>query len=225
MESQADPTSKNLPITDAWYVLCESRELRDQPLSRTLFGEPLVLFRSVDGQPVALHDRCPHRNVPLSLGRLTGNRLECAYHGWQFDAEGICRHIPGLTGKVDLPNRAAKHFATCEQDGYVWVFGNAQAQVTTTPTAIPTAGSGSTTVQRMVEAEAALFEVIENALDVPHTAFVHRGLFRGKGGGPSMCLHISIVCQILEPDRPGVQAAQTEVDGRSGQDDSPCSSG
>jgi len=33
----------------------------------------------------------------------------------------------------------------------------------------------------MVEAEATLHATVENALDVPHTAFLHRGLFRGTG--------------------------------------------
>jgi phenylpropionate dioxygenase-like ring-hydroxylating dioxygenase large terminal subunit len=60
---------------------------------------PLVLFRS-QGRAAALLDRCPHRNVPLSLGRvLADGRLECAYHGWQFDYEGVCRKIPGLANE------------------------------------------------------------------------------------------------------------------------------
>ena len=58
-------------------------------------GVPLVLFRSL-GRAGALVDRCPHRNVPLSLGRvLPDGRLECAYHGWQFDTAGNC---------IDMPN-------------------------------------------------------------------------------------------------------------------------
>lgn len=181
MKTQPEASHKGTCLTNAWYVLCESRQLRDQPLSRTLLGEPLVLFRTAAGDAVALLDRCPHRNVPLSLGRVTAGRLECAYHGWQFDSEGMCRHIPGLTGKTQLANRAAPRFTTSEQDGYVWVFANAQTDVASEPLRLAPLGDGATTVQRTVEANASLFSVIENALDVPHTAFVHRGLFRSSG--------------------------------------------
>ena len=57
-------------VTKAWYVLCRSGELRQKPLSRTLFSQPIVLFRQKNGAPGALLDRCAHRNVPLSLGRV-----------------------------------------------------------------------------------------------------------------------------------------------------------
>ena len=66
-----------------WYVVCRARELGDAPLRRKLLGIPIVLFRGRQGDVGVLLDRCPHRNVPLSLGRVldTGN-LECPYHGW-----------------------------------------------------------------------------------------------------------------------------------------------
>jgi len=44
----------------------------------------LVLFRS--GERVyALRNRCPHAGAPLSIGRLRGTELTCAWHGWMFD--------------------------------------------------------------------------------------------------------------------------------------------
>ncbi|PNB48914.1 2Fe-2S ferredoxin, partial [Pseudomonas sp. FW305-130] len=53
---------------DAWYVGVASTQLRDAPVAITLQGAPIVLFRDADGQAQALHDRCPHRGVALSLG-------------------------------------------------------------------------------------------------------------------------------------------------------------
>src|SRR5215207_11581694 len=85
-------------LTRFFYVACLSEELGlgDRPLARVIAGVPVVLFRS-QGRAAALVDRCPHRNVPLSLGRvLADGRLECAYHGWQFDCQGVCRKVPGL---------------------------------------------------------------------------------------------------------------------------------
>jgi phenylpropionate dioxygenase-like ring-hydroxylating dioxygenase large terminal subunit len=168
-----------------WYVACQSDELKDKPLARTILGVPLVLFRGASGKAGALLDRCPHRNVPLSLGRVVGaGVLECAYHGWQFETDGRCAHIPGLltlgTGPKD---RRAPAAAVREQDGFVWVYPELDQAPECEPFALPQAGSDYARVVREVETEASLHATIENALDVPHTAFLHRGLFRG--GKPS----------------------------------------
>jgi phenylpropionate dioxygenase-like ring-hydroxylating dioxygenase large terminal subunit len=163
-----------------WYVACRSSELQTRPIARTLLGTPVVLFRDGSGHAAALVDRCPHRNVPLSLGRVVeGGRLECAYHGWQFDGQGRCRLIPGmLDGSVERERRA-QQFAVREQDGFVWVFAEPDAEPNCEPFRVPQVSSEYAVVERDVSAEGTLHATIENALDVPHTAFLHRGLFRG----------------------------------------------
>src|SRR5207302_6784614 len=80
-----------------WYPACPSAALRRRPVGITLMDTPIVLFRDGDGDPRALVDRCPHRNVPLSLGRVRSDGcLECMYHGWRFDGQGHCAGVPGL---------------------------------------------------------------------------------------------------------------------------------
>ena len=111
-------------IRDDWYALCTSRELGKQPLRRCLFGSPLVLFRGEDGQPGALQDRCPHRNVPLSKGAVRGNLLQCVYHGWQFDRQGQCQFVPGLCKPHAAPGRQVARHAVREKQGHVWVYGH-----------------------------------------------------------------------------------------------------
>jgi phenylpropionate dioxygenase-like ring-hydroxylating dioxygenase large terminal subunit len=109
-----------------------------------------------------------------------GNRLQCAYHGWQFDGSGTCRKVPGLCGAAELPSRAVASHATREQDGFVWVWGESNNEPDEDPFSLP-GGDGYTTVRRVVEVKATVHAAIENALDVPHTAFLHKGLFRGSG--------------------------------------------
>jgi phenylpropionate dioxygenase-like ring-hydroxylating dioxygenase large terminal subunit len=167
-----------------WYVACQSKDLATRPLARTILGVPMVLFRADGGRAAALLDRCPHRNVPLSLGRVVDHgRLECSYHGWQFDGAGSCRVVPGLCGSdLDGGDRRALAFATRERDGFVWVYPSADEEPTSEPEALPHAtAAGYTTVVRELEMECTLHAALENALDVPHTAFLHRGLFRGAG--------------------------------------------
>lgn len=171
------PTLSAAPPID-WYVACASGELGERPLARSLRGVPIVLFRGERGDPAALLDRCAHRNVPLSLGRMRGPHLECAYHGWRYDERGGCVAVPGLCGAHDAKGRVPR-FAALESDGFVWVYAAPDVEPAKQPFRLPAGGAGYTSVRRTVEIDAGLHATIENALDVPHTAFLHGGLFRG----------------------------------------------
>ena len=168
-------------LPDAWFVVCESGALKTLPLAVTLQGTPLVVFRGEGGAPSALLDRCPHRNVPLSMGKVVEGTLQCGYHGWRFNRGGQCVQIPGLVdgGEVGLKARAAEAYPAREQDGYVWVYSTAGGSAATEPYRFPHLGeAGYATVRRQFTVDATVHAVVENALDVPHTAFLHGGLFR-----------------------------------------------
>ena len=180
---QAKPHISVARLARYWYVACRSRDLGKAPLASTVIGLPLVVFRNADGRAAALLDRCPHRNVPLSLGRVAGEgHLECSYHGWQFDHTGRCRLVPGLQSEGDARSRQVAAHATREQDGFVWVWGEADAEPDSDPpTLARPPGDGYATIIRTLDFPGTLHATAENALDVPHTAFLHRGLFRGSG--------------------------------------------
>lgn len=177
-------------IPDHWYVACRSDELGREPLHRTVLGIPLVLFRDASGTAAALLDRCPHRNVPLSEGRvLDSGRLECRYHGWQFDGSGRCRRVPCLLDSGadgDGSVRRVTAHPVRERDGFVWVYGVADAEPVREPFPLPHVSEGGyTTVRRSLEVEATVHATAENILDVPHTAYLHARLFRsGERGIP-----------------------------------------
>ena len=82
-------------LRNYWYVAAWARDLGREPLARIMLNEPVVLFRKRDGTPVALEDRCIHRRLPLSMGRLIGDEIQCHYHGLVFDGTGACVKIPG----------------------------------------------------------------------------------------------------------------------------------
>ncbi len=165
---------------DEWYAVARSDRLRDRPLGAMLFGTPVVVFRSSTGV-AALVDRCPHRNVPLSLGRVRGANIQCAYHGWEFDREGECRAIPGLMGEVRAHERRATSHACREAQGFVWVWGEPETQPARDPFRFPYFDQrGWTTARDQLDVRASLHATAENALDVPHTAFLHGGLFRSE---------------------------------------------
>jgi len=170
-------------VADDWYILCRSQTLAKKPLPATLFGTPLVLFRDASGQAAALLDRCAHRNTPLSLGEVRRDVLQCSYHGWQFDAHGECRAVPGLHGEPRSAGRHVPAYAVCEQQGFVWVYATPDVEPVRSPFQFPLIGErGYTTIVQEMTVEATVHAAAENALDVPHTAYLHGGLFRSTSG-------------------------------------------
>lgn len=172
-------------VLQAWYIAARSEELTDKPLAVTIWDIPIVLFRAEGGRPAALLDRCPHRNVPLSMGQVAGSELQCGYHGWRFGAEGGCRFVPSrMSDDADGRARKVQSFATREQDGFIWVYATPEVTPTVEPYRFRMLGApGYDHVVSMVTAESTLHAATENALDVPHTAFLHKGLFRGDSRG------------------------------------------
>lgn len=172
-----------------WYPACASHELGRNPHPITLMDLPLVLFRDSAGTAHALTDRCPHRNVPLSLGHVQPDgTLQCGYHGWRFAGTGQCTAVPALAAPLVAGDsqRDATARPVCERDGFVWVWGSADVSPTREPFELPQLGTGSTVGEVIFrrDMDCTVHASVENALDVPHTAFLHGGLFRKSGQGP-----------------------------------------
>lgn len=174
-----DEKNANTGFAPGWYVVAASKDLGSRPRPFLLNGLPLVTFRDSSGQSLALLDRCAHRNAPLSAGRVIGGNIQCHYHGWEFDGAGACKAVPGLCGEPDHPGRRVPSFACKESQGWVWVYSEADVAPDREPYEIPCADqAGYLTIRERLEMPGPLDAVAENALDVPHTAFVHAGLFR-----------------------------------------------
>src|ERR1700739_3136950 len=82
-------------LCNCWYIAAEAGEVTRVPLARRVLGEPLGMYCREERTAVALEDRCCHRRAPLSKGKVIGDRLQCGYHGFTFDAAGACVAIPG----------------------------------------------------------------------------------------------------------------------------------
>jgi phenylpropionate dioxygenase-like ring-hydroxylating dioxygenase large terminal subunit len=113
-----------LGLRGYWYPVTWSSKVTGTPQRHTLCGEKLVLIRD-GGEVYALADRCPHRGVPLSLGRQEfPGTLTCAYHGWTFDLQSgeLCAVLTDgptspICGKV-----VQKTHPVEERHGIVWVY-------------------------------------------------------------------------------------------------------
>ncbi len=113
-------------VLNAWYAAAWSHELGRSLLARRLVDKSVVLYRTEAGEPVALHDVCPHRFAFLHAGKLVGDAVECAYHGLRFDPAGRCVRSP----YTDRPpaNARVEAYPVIERHGVIWIWPGARDQ-------------------------------------------------------------------------------------------------
>ena len=90
-------------IRNAWYAAGLSGEFAvDDLQGHTIAGRPVLMWRSRDGAIGAFDNRCAHKRMPLSEGRVLENgTLECAYHGLCYDPHGSLRGGALASGRSD----------------------------------------------------------------------------------------------------------------------------
>lgn len=161
-------------LRNSWYVAAWDREVSRSPLARTFLGEPVLLYRKLDGAVVALEDRCCHRQLPLSMGKVEGDELRCGYHGLKFDASGKCIEIPGQSSIP--PQARVRAYPLVEKYNWVWIWmGNPE---NADPSLIPDwwwadHPQWAFTRPERVRLECNYQLIADNVLDVTHLAYVH----------------------------------------------------
>jgi|TARA_E500000305_G_scaffold75550_1_gene61255 nitrite reductase/ring-hydroxylating ferredoxin subunit len=119
-----------------WLVVAPLEHVNGlQPVAVSAGGYEFALFRDGNGVVKALENRCPHRRVPLTLGKIINGSIRCAYHGWTFDgSSGACIEVPNLGAQERIsPKMRVAAFRVVEHQGFVciWVGGGE-------PTDLPT---------------------------------------------------------------------------------------
>ncbi|BAZ33259.1 putative dioxygenase Rieske iron-sulfur component [Cylindrospermum sp. NIES-4074] len=188
-----------MKLFNHWYIACKSQELRQKPLAITILEIPLVLFRGINGKPAALLDRCPHRNVPLSVGWVKNNQLICKYHGWRFNEQGICQEIPGLCTQKEDNNCNVLAYPVIEQDNFIWVYCQANNQPKSAPYTFPYINhKGYSSFSWQMECKTSLENAAENFLDATHTHFVHSALIRSNAKRQEVTVKITRQTNMVE---------------------------
>jgi phenylpropionate dioxygenase-like ring-hydroxylating dioxygenase large terminal subunit len=167
-------------VRNAWYVAAWSDDIADgQLVARTIMNEPIVLYRKNDGAVVAIEDRCAHRFAPLSMGKIVGgDRIQCAYHGLEFDGSGACVRNPH--GAKNIPPRArVKSYPVTEKHKAAWIW---MGGAPTDPAKIPDFGVLDNvpelyaTKRDSITIRANYQLIIDNLLDLSHTSYLHEGI-------------------------------------------------
>lgn len=168
--------ARNYPY-NCWWIAAYREEIGRSLFSRWLLDTPVLLFRTEAGEVVAMEDRCPHRQAPLSLGVLRADEVECGYHGFRFGVNGRCTHVPTLTAPTPI---SVPTFPVRECGPFVWIYLGDPERIDHTPPpfevvwpADPKFGVRS----GHIEIAANYMLLKENVLDLSHLGFVHAKSF------------------------------------------------
>ena len=160
-------------LKNYWYVAGYDHEITRKPLARMILGEPIVFFRKEDGTPVALEDRCVHRHLPLSMGKLVGDILQCHYHGLRYDCSGQCVQVPGQN--TVPPGASVKSYPVVERYRWLWIWMGdpalADPDKITDFHWLDDPNWGAKGQYLHVKSNWQL--IVDNLLDLTHLAFVH----------------------------------------------------
>jgi phenylpropionate dioxygenase-like ring-hydroxylating dioxygenase large terminal subunit len=183
---------------EQWWIGAYSSEVGRQLLQRKILDQPIVMYRTESGEPVALAGLCPHRLYPLVKGRLQGDTLQCGYHGFTYDRNGRCVHVPSQT---QVPaNIAVRRYPLIERAGVIWIWTGKEdlAQPSRLPRleSMGLGAAGWAVEQHPVARIRGRYQLlIDNLLDLGHISFIHSTSIPGGGAV------VHLPCEIIETDK------------------------
>ncbi|WP_101783286.1 aromatic ring-hydroxylating oxygenase subunit alpha [Nonomuraea indica] len=165
-------------FTQTWFPVCLSSALPATGgiVGVDLLGGRVVAVRSSSGEVSVFSAYCVHLGADLSVGRLDGDAIRCAFHGWRYGMDGRCLSANGTP--VD-PRARLFRFPTVETHGIVWAF-NGSAPLFTLPQPdppMPQAPVATRTLAFDQELAVDPWVVAAQTMDLQHFALPHEGKF------------------------------------------------
>lgn len=184
-------------VNDAWYVAGWSSEFSQSLTPLVMLEQALVAYRRADGSVVALEDRCPHRQLPLSKGELISDSIRCGYHGMTFNGEGQCVRIPG---QDNIPATAfVRAFPVCEKNDIVFIWMGDPAKANTDDVFdLPQFSNDKWHAHQgdALHLQAYYLNVAENLVDPAHVSFVHPTTL-GNAASEDVPVHVDVDSDVL----------------------------
>jgi len=162
-------------VRNCWYVAGLLEEFTRELKQRFLLGDSVLMYRTEDGRPVLLQNRCAHRSFPLHHGRLEGNEVICMYHGLRYDTQGACVHAPMI--QRPAAHACLKRYPVAVRGPLVWAWMGDPSRADTD--LVPDTGwlGAASWVSRggYVHMDANYVGLHENLLDLTHFSYLHAG--------------------------------------------------
>ena len=171
-------------ISNQWYAILDSQEIRkkNKPIGIVRLGEKLVLWRDHNNQVHCLYDRCCHRGAALRIGKIIHDRIQCPFHGLEYDGTGQCKVIPANSVLAPVPDRfKISSFPVREQHGFIWIWWGEEPEKFPPLPWFDDVNEDFHYYTIRDHWNIHYSRVIENQLDVVHLPFVHHNTI-GRGG-------------------------------------------
>jgi nitrite reductase/ring-hydroxylating ferredoxin subunit len=162
-------------LKEFWYPAAKSKAVGEKPTALKLLGDEVALFRD-GGRVHAVHNRCPHRGLPMSMGkRHFPGTISCAYHGWTFDTKGNCVAALNEGPCSRLPGRVRlRTYPVEERNGIVWIYmGDREAKPIEEDVPAELLDMNAITFFHVENWDFNWLPGLENLMDT-HDLFVHR---------------------------------------------------
>ena len=168
-------------IRNCWYVIAWHHEVGPQDLfSRTVLGEPILVYRTADGGLTAMQDRCCHRLAPLSAGRKEGDCVRCGYHGLKFNAQGQCIEVPGMDRVPPLARVKTYPLAVKNKWIFVWMGAPDRADPQSLPDNFSCDHPDWRNKPGYLHYDTSYQLICDNLLDFSHLSYVHEKTLGGS---------------------------------------------
>ena len=165
---------------------------KKQACRRRSNGGKLVFWRDTTGKVICFRDKCVHRGVQLSKGKVINGHLQCPFHGLEYEASGRVTKIPADGKNTPVPERFSIHsYPTHEAEDFIWIWwGESPPPELKPPRFFNDIGKDFSYAKVYDHWNTHYSRAIENQLDVAHLPFVHHNTI-GRGGltlvdGPGM---------------------------------------
>ena len=163
------------PFPNGWFNVLNSTAVKnEQVVEVEAFGQKLAVFRGKNGKVSVVDAFCPHLMANLAGGRVEGNELICPFHGWQFQQDGKCSHIP--YSDCEPPSQAdLKTWETIEAWGLilVWYHAEGKASEWNPENYLPEIAEYKSHGVKKDTLHIHLQDFAENGADYAHFNFVH----------------------------------------------------
>ena len=132
-------------------------------------GKERTLFKADDGKISMVDSVCPHRGAKLCNGKVKGSAIQCPYHGWEYNGDGVLVKVPSMNSVPCNANIGS--YPVVEDGGFVWAADTKDNLPTKycdelfDPDWVKVYGSK--------ELSGNIYDWILNATDISHINYVH----------------------------------------------------
>lgn len=179
--NRASAAERNLdmPYAYGWYPALMSSELAPgevKPLR--YFSTDLVVWRGEDGQVRMLDAYCRHLGAHMGYGgKVTGNLLECPFHSWRYNGEGVVEEIDyarAIPPQVRRP--CERQWPVAEANRWIWFWYHPEGAAPMWEVdRLPETSDPEWTDYEVFEWDVwgSLQNMAENGVDTAHFKYIH----------------------------------------------------